>query len=78
MIRANLEDLARLKQHGYTVERFTGRGGGWMLLDHHDPDIWPEGAQLMIGEHGGIAPTQWEAVAEGLERIAQDERCAAR
>jgi hypothetical protein len=29
----------------------------------------------MIGDHGCVAPTQWEAVAEGLSRIAQDERC---
>jgi len=28
----------------------------------------------MIGGHGHVAPTQWEAVAEALRRIEQDER----
>lgn len=28
----------------------------------------------MIGDHGCVAPTQWEAIAEGLKRIEDDER----
>jgi hypothetical protein len=28
----------------------------------------------LIGSYGGIAPTQWEAVAEALRRIEQDTR----
>lgn len=66
--RARLVDLAELKQHGYKVERFNDPDGGWCLLDS-------DGANLMIGDHGCVAPTQWEAVAEGLSRIAQDARC---
>lgn len=71
--------LGRLRREGYVIERFDGlwihgrtsrRLHGWMLLD-------PDGAQLMIGEHGGVAPTKDEAIAEGLRRIAADERVSA-
>jgi hypothetical protein len=71
MTRVTLTELATLKQHGWKVERFDPRDAslGWVLLD-------PDGDSRMIGEsYGCIAPTQWEAVAEGLARIAQDERC---
>lgn len=64
MRRATLQDHARLKEFGFRVERY---GNGWCLLD-------PDGAALMIASYGCMAPTQWEAVAEGLERIAIDER----
>lgn len=67
MTTITLPDLARLREHGYKVEHYTGTGGGWMLVD-------PDGDNLMIGNHGCVAPTKWEAVAEGLRRIAQDER----
>jgi hypothetical protein len=71
-VRASLADHARLREHNYKVEAFTGRGGGYVLLDFNDP-IDPEGDALGIGGHGCIAPTQWEAVAEGLKRIEQDQ-----
>lgn len=61
-MRAALSDVARLRRGGYRVEPF---GREWTLLD-------ADGAHLMIGEHGCVAPTQWEAVAEGLERIGMD------
>lgn len=64
-IRASLQDLAALKAGGYTVERWNETG--WVLRDS-------DGASLMIGDYGSIAPSQWEAVAEGLARIAQDSR----
>lgn len=62
-MRATLSDLAMLKRHGYSVERFGNHG--WILLD-------PEGASLQIEGYGGISPTQAEAVAEGLHRIMLD------
>ncbi len=67
MVRASLQDLAALKRAGYRVEK---SGAGWELLE---PE---EGAALMIASYGCLAPTQWEAVAEGLSRIEQDERLA--
>lgn len=70
MVRASLPDLAKLREHGYTVEAFTGRGGGYTLTD-------PDGDHLMIGSHGCIAPTQWEAVAEGIARIDADTQAEA-
>lgn len=65
MARASLTDLAKITRNGYRTERWGNKG--WLLLD-------ADGSQLMIGDHGGIAPTQWEAVAEALHRIEQDER----
>lgn len=65
MARANLTDMATLKTHGYTTPRLGNLG--WQLLD-------PEGHELMIAGYGCIAPTQWEAVAEGLHRIQMDEQ----
>jgi hypothetical protein len=32
---------------------------------------------LFIGDHGAVSPTEWEAYAEALKRIEQDERIAA-
>lgn len=69
MTRATVENLATLKQHGYKV--WTDNGRDWEL---HDSD----GDSLMIGDHGCVAPTQWEAVAEGLRRIAQDAQAETR
>lgn len=69
MAVATLTDLATLKAAGYTVAKLdSGCGpveGAWTLTG-------PDGDALMIGDHGGVAPTQWEAVAEGLARIAAD------
>lgn len=65
--RASLADEARIRENGYRVDRF---GRGWVL-------VWAEdGATLQVGEHGGVSPTRWEAVAEALSRIEQDERLA--
>jgi hypothetical protein len=60
-MRASLQDEAKLKEYGYSVEPW---GKGWILLD-------PEGYSLQVSGHGGISPTRWEAVAEGLDRINQ-------
>ena len=70
-MRASLTDLSKLREEGYQVGRAPDAFGkptndGWTLK--HDGDL------LMIGEHGCISPTQWEAVAEGLRRIAQDKK----
>lgn len=70
--RATLIDIARIESAGYRVERYPDAWGkpsdaGWALRD-------PEGAYLMVGDHGHLSPTQWEAVAEGLHRIEQDQR----
>lgn len=65
-MKASIEDEALLKQHGYTVERW-GDDGGFVLFD-------TDGAGLQIEGYGGIAPTRWEAVAEGLRRIRTDAR----
>jgi hypothetical protein len=35
-----------------------------------------DGSSLMIGDHGCVAPTRYEAVAEALRRIDEDERFA--
>jgi hypothetical protein len=69
---ASLRDLAQLKQHGYEVKH---SGNGWLLLAPRDGwETEDSHRALMIGPHGCLSPTQWEAVAEGLERIAQDTR----
>lgn len=60
--------LATLAAHGYGVERWGCKG--WLLLD-------ADGSQLMVGDHGGVSPTRWEAIAEGLRRIGEDARHAA-
>lgn len=71
-MRASLLDQRDVAAAGYTVERqrdvfgkpcpASDRMAGWFLLD-------PEGDHLMIADHGCVAPTMAEAVAEGLERI---------
>jgi hypothetical protein len=68
MVHASLQDEARVREAGYAIERFDGSDGtrrvrGWLLLDIGDR------APLMIGNHGCVSPTRWEAVAEGLRRI---------
>jgi hypothetical protein len=65
MTHVSLQDRATVKQHGYRIERYGDRG--WMLLD-------PDRYNLMIGNYGQVAPTEWEAYAEALRRIAQDSR----
>lgn len=71
--RVTLSDLAKIKEHGYAVQKVDYGVGphddGWVLLD-------ADGASLQITGHGGVSPTRWEAVAEGLHRIEQDERLA--
>jgi hypothetical protein len=37
----------------------------------------PGGAQLMIANYGGIAPTKRAAIIEAYARIAQDRRALA-
>lgn len=59
-MRASSADLLKLARAGYRVERHGDLG--WVLLD-------PDGASLQIAGWGGVAPTQWEAVAEGLHRL---------
>jgi hypothetical protein len=65
---ASVVERAKVAAHGYVVERY---GKGWVLKD-------PDGAELMIGDHGCVAPTRWECIAEAVARIEQDERLAAR
>lgn len=66
----NLESLAlrygSYREHGYKVEALNphDKSKGWVLLD-------PDGAYLMIGSFGGVAPKQ-EAELEAYRRIAQD------
>lgn len=69
MRRATQQDLARIRENGYEVERHGD--AGWVLRDTET------GSSLMIRGHGGVAPTQWEAVDEALRRIEQDARLAA-
>lgn len=59
-MRATLVELAKIRAHGLLVERY---GDGWTLK--HEAT----GGYLMIGDHGQVAPTQWEAAAEALRRI---------
>lgn len=72
--RVTLHELARLERAGLAVER-VGRPGdqayGWTLVDRHPSTLeaYPDGATLMVAGHGGIVPHQWQAVAEGLERL---------
>jgi hypothetical protein len=65
---ARVVERAKVAAHGYVIERY---GKGWVLKD-------PDGAELMIGDHGCVAPTRWECIAEAVARIEQDERLAAR
>ena len=71
MPRATLADHAALRGGGYLVRRSLGYGDApcqppaWELVELADPD----GGTLMVGSHGCQSPTEWEAVAEGLERI---------
>jgi hypothetical protein len=70
MTRASLQDLATLARHGYEVFR---SDPGWLLLAPREGrETELSHRALMIGDHGCLSPTQWEAVAEGLARIAQD------
>lgn len=62
--RASLQDMAAVKRSGMTVDRYGD--AGWTLTD-------VEGAYLMVGDHGCVAPTQWECVAEALSRIADGQ-----
>ena len=68
-MQVTAKDMAELKAHGYKVSKW---GKGWILNHVSDPD--PHNA-LMIGSHGCVSPTQWEAVAEAQLRIEQDARC---
>lgn len=56
------------RAYGYTVERYGP--GEWLLRD-------PDGAQLMVANYGGLAPTQGAAILEAYTRIAQDARALA-
>lgn len=67
-MQATIQDEARIKNAGYKVQKW---GPGWILTD-------PDGHSLFIGDHGGVSPTRWEAVAEGLRRIDADTECEAR
>ena len=68
-MRATLEDEATLRAGGYKVEPLDcGLGpcdGAFVLID-------PAGEEASINGYG-ISDTRWEAVAEGLKRIKQDE-----
>ena len=68
MTYISLIDLAKLKNNGYTVAS-EGPRMGWVLTHSSDTTGY-----LMIGNHGCVSPTKWEAVAEALSRIEQDER----
>lgn len=75
MQNVSLIDLAGLRDRGLQVVRHTDALGnasvrhGWGLLDMTgEAPVW-----LLIGSHGCVSPTQWEAVAEGLGRIAQGD-----
>lgn len=67
MSKTTLQDLAKIKAHGYTVHKF---GKAWILTHSSEPNIF-RGA-LMVGDHGALSPTKWEAVAEALARIELD------
>jgi hypothetical protein len=69
MPRATLTDHANLKENAYAVVR---DAAGWRLT--HDDGEGNGPAGLMIGGYGQVAPTEWEAVAEGLKRIEDDQR----
>jgi hypothetical protein len=70
--RAGLTDFAKLKEHGYEIERLDG---GWALLAPREGwETETSHRALMVGGHGCLSPTLWEAVAEGLKRIDQDSR----
>jgi len=72
MNRATIQHHAKLKAEGYKVQPCGTDLRGWTLT--HDDGCGNGPANLMIGAHGCIAPTQWEAVAEGLSRIDDDHR----
>ena len=67
-MRATLTDIAEIQRHGYHVEPY---GDGWLLTHDDGSGFGP--SQLMVGDHGGVSPTQWEAVAEAQHRIKLDE-----
>ena len=52
------------RAHGYKVERYGT--AGWMLTY--------DGAQLMIANYGGLAPTKAAAMLEAYTRIDSDAR----
>ena len=60
-MRSSIQDMAAIKRAGYSTERWGAHG--WILRD-------PQGASVQITGHGSVAPTQWECVAEALDRIA--------
>jgi len=72
MNRATIQHHAKLKAEGYRVQPCGTDLHGWTLT--HDDGCGNGPANLMIGSHGCVAPTQWEAVAEGLSRIDDDHR----
>jgi hypothetical protein len=53
------------RDHGYSVSRHGDKG--WTLQDG-------EGAYLMIGSHGGVAPRKFDAELEAYRRIEEDSR----
>ena len=77
-MRATLQDEATITDNGYSVNRVLGLGG--VPAVHQGRPIWelldPDGDNLSIGSGGCGSFTRWEAVAEGLARIAQDQRYA--
>jgi hypothetical protein len=77
-MRVSLQDEARLHAHGYRVlrEPYLGPGGGVSVGYSLQDEGCGENDYLMIGSHGCVSPTRWEAVAEGLRRIDEDERHA--
>lgn len=69
--RTTMADLATLKAHGLTVQRDGSTDLPWTLVDTAQAsDPW-KGVLSIAGR--GCAATQWEAVAEGLARIARGD-----
>jgi hypothetical protein len=63
-------DKQRVKDAGYVVGRFGGKG--WTLCGPDD-----HSAPLMVGSHGCVSPTAWECFAEAIRRIEQDDQVLA-
>jgi hypothetical protein len=77
MTNATLAEIAHIQAHGYRVQRETDAWGephpslhGWTLT--YDDRCGNGPFSLLIGEHGMVSPTRWEAVAEAQKRIAED------
>ena len=68
-MKATLADIAEIEARGYSVQPLDcGMGpvaGQWTLT-------YAGGGDLMIGAHGCVSPTKWEAVAEAQARIAEE------